>query len=199
MTNVPLFPLNSVFYPGALLPLKIFERRYLDMVTECMKKEHGFVVCLIKEGHEVGAPAQIRDIGTYGEIVDWDQQADGLLQITACGKQRCRVLENRIRENGLMEGDITWIDEPDHESIPEARSVLVDILQRLIKGYYPQYQSAREEYEDAGWVSFRLAEYLPLDPGHKQELLEIDDSLRRLDYLQNLMQSRDTFERGAKT
>ena len=98
MQTIPLFPLNLVLYPGAQLPLQIFEPRYTDLVGECLKNDSGFGVCCIKEGSEVGEHASCHDVGTYAKIIDWSQLENGLLGITvqAAGgvvlRRRCQVM-----------------------------------------------------------------------------------------------------------
>ena len=106
MTTVPLFPLNSVLFPGGMLPLRIFEPRYLDMVSECMRSDSCFGVCLIRDGKEVVKAASCFDIGTLARIVDWDQRDDGLLGITVKGESRVRILGRDVRENKRLVGHI---------------------------------------------------------------------------------------------
>ena len=89
--QIPLFPLGTVLFPGGPLPLRIFEPRYLDMVSDCLRNDKAFGVCLIKDGREVGEPAQPFDVGTMAKIVDWDRTDDGLLAITALGTSRFRI------------------------------------------------------------------------------------------------------------
>ena len=86
MQTVPLFPLHTVLYPDGQLPLRIFEPRYVDMVSECLKTNSGFGVCLIKQGAETGSAATCFNIGTYAEIIDFSRQTNGLLTITIQGK-----------------------------------------------------------------------------------------------------------------
>ncbi len=83
--HLPLFPLNSVIFPGGVLPLRIFESRYLDTVKECSRNQSEFVICLIKDGSEVGDAAKHQNIGTACRIVDWETLSDGLLGIIAQG------------------------------------------------------------------------------------------------------------------
>ena len=77
--QVPLFPLNTVMFPGGVLPLRIFEPRYLDMVSDCMRGDVPIGVVLIRDGLEVGRAAQTYDVGTLGVISYWNRRSDGLL------------------------------------------------------------------------------------------------------------------------
>ena len=89
--QVPLFPLNTVLFPGGVLPLRVFEARYMDMVRECMKGSDPFGVVLITRGSEVGAPASTESVGTLARIVAWDMPRLGLLHLRAVGSERFRI------------------------------------------------------------------------------------------------------------
>ena len=91
--TLPLFPLHTVLFPGGLLPLRIFESRYLDMISDCLRNDRGFGVCLISAGREVGDGAECFDVGTLARIQDWDSTPDGLLGIIARGEQRFDSLD----------------------------------------------------------------------------------------------------------
>ena len=106
MNRLPLFPLNTVLFPGGLLPLKIFEPRYLDLVSDCMRNNTGFGICLISEGQEAGEPATVHEIGTMVNIVDWERRSDGLLGILVHGERRFRVKSTRTEKNGLLVADV---------------------------------------------------------------------------------------------
>ena len=103
--EVPLFPLRTVLYPGGPLPLRIFEQRYLDMISRCMKTDSPFGVLLIRKGSESG-PAETFDIGTLARITDWYQGSDGLLGVTATGTERFRLLSGRRESDGLLVGEV---------------------------------------------------------------------------------------------
>ncbi|MGH8088898.1 MAG: LON peptidase substrate-binding domain-containing protein, partial [Stenotrophomonas sp.] len=74
--TLPLFPLHAVLLPGAALGLRVFERRYLDMLRECSRNDIPFGVCLILDGEEVGAPATPAAHGVEARIDDFDMGAD---------------------------------------------------------------------------------------------------------------------------
>ncbi len=189
MMTIPLFPLNTVLFPGGRLPLKIFEARYIDMVSECMRTGRQFGVCLISSGEEVGGPAECYKIGTLAKIIDWDKRDDGLLEIIVEGEQRFRLLEKRERLNQLAEGDVQLIDDEDEcEELPVEYQLLSDLLRQIAEKLELSYQKEHEQYDNAVWVGYRLSEVLPLESEERQELLEIDDVMNRLQHI------RDTIE-----
>ena len=94
--DIPIFPLNTVVFPGGVLPLRVFERRYLGMVSECLRDGKGFGICAIRSGSEVGRAADCYAVGTLVSIQDFDQGEDGLLHIVAAGERRFRILDRRL-------------------------------------------------------------------------------------------------------
>jgi hypothetical protein len=177
--QVPLFPLRTVLYPGGPLPLRIFEPRYLDMVSECLKNDHRFGVLLIREGSETGA-ATTYDIGTLARISDWYQGSDGLLGVTAVGERRFRLLSAERRTNGLHVGQIEILPEQKGTTLPDEFRPLAQVLESVLDDLGRLYEAVDRRYDDAAWVSYRFAEILPIAPEEKQACLEADDPLRRL-------------------
>ena len=186
LADIPLFPLSAVLFPGGPLNLRIFERRYLDLVRDCSRSGSGFGVCLILEGREVGEPALPAAIGTLARITDFCTLPDGLLGISAEGGERFQVASTRVRSDGLMHGEVRfWPDEPI-VAIPPEHGLLATILERLVEqigGMLAKVERAR--FDDASWVGFRLAELLPLAQPEKQHLLQMTDPLQRLTQLQH--------------
>jgi Lon protease-like protein len=186
LTELPLFPLNTVLFPGGRLPLRIFEQRYMDMAKACLRDQSPFGVCLIREGREVGAPAIPADVGTLARIGTWDMPQLGVLHITALGEQRFRILERRVEPNGLARASIQMMDEEIDIAIPANCSGCVKLLEQVI-----QQQSALFEpphrLDSAAWVSARLTELLPLPLPAKQELLELDNARTRIERLNELL------------
>ena len=183
-SDIPLFPLNTVLFPGGRLTLRVFERRYLDLVRDCARSGGGFGVCLILHGLEAGEPAVPAAIGTLAQIVDFYTQPDGLLGICVCGGRRFHVERSRVRDNGLAHGEVTfWPDEPAL-TMPPQYQLLATILERLLdKSRDPHAKAPRAHFDDATWVGFRLAEALPLDNRERQHLLQLGDPLDRLEQL----------------
>ena len=195
MQNIPLFPLHTVLYPDGQLPLRIFEPRYVDMVSECMKTNSGFGVCLIKQGTETGPAATCFSIGTYAEIIDFSRQTDGLLTITIQGKKRLRVLQTAVRSNNLLRGDIDWITSNEAEEDMEEYRLLEELYQHIVENYDTLYAYEECESISSALLSYRLAELLPFDNNIKQEILETDKVKARLELIKtNLMSMEIEFD-----
>jgi Lon protease-like protein len=185
--TVPLFPLHAVLFPGGSLPLRIFEPRYLEMVSHCMKNGTGFGVCLIREGEEIGKAAQTYETGTLAEISYFDQKPGGLLEITAHGIERFRILNSEIQSNQLTMAEVDILPNDIAHAIPHELAQTVDVLQDLLKQL--DYPFIREpfHYEDAAWVGGRLAELLPLRLEQKQHFLQMTDPIERLECIWGLL------------
>jgi Lon protease-like protein len=186
--EIPLFPLGTVLFPGGPLPLRIFETRYIDLVRRCMREDSGFGVVLIREGIEAGGPAKTFDVGTYARIVDFSQQPDGLLGIRATGERRFRILERRRARDGLNLADVDWLPDERSEPLPPEYAELGPMLDTILAQAGEPYASLERRPGDAGWVSARLAEILPVPAVHKQHCLELDDPVERLRYLRPMFE-----------
>jgi Lon protease-like protein len=187
--EIPLFPLGAILFPGGPLPLRIFETRYIDLVRRCMRDGSGFGVVMIIEGPEAGnGTATLCNVGTYARIVDFSQQPDGLLGIQAQGERRFRILERRRAKDNLNLADIEWLPDEVAVALPDEFAELGPALDNVIAQVGPPYSSLPRNLEDAGWVANRLAELLPLSPGHKQHCLELDDPVERLRFLRPLFE-----------
>ena len=189
--GIPVFPLNVVLYPGGILPLKIFEARYLDMVSECLRNNKGFGVCLIKSGREVGEAATCEDTGTYARIIDWDRSSNGLLGITIQGEQRFRILQSQVLENNLIMGTVDWLAKEVEVELQPRYLVLQGMVADLIMKYQLPFSTDPGRLNDAVWLSYRLAEILPISLNRKQKLLVMDDSNERMDKLHHWISQLD--------
>jgi uncharacterized protein len=187
--ELPLFPLNAVVFPGGVLPLRIFEPRYLDMVSRCLRTDTGFGVCLIRSGRETGQPGEIHFTGTLCKIVDWTTLPDGLLGVTARGERRFRVLHTRIQADQLLVGQVEPTVDEIEQPLRAEFEPLRELLERIITELGPPYSELPGFYGQAGWVSARLTELLPLDLGIKQQLLEINEPGARLSRLREAVAS----------
>jgi Lon protease-like protein len=166
------------------LDLRVFERRYLDLVRECGRSGQGFGVCLILEGNEAGQPATPVAYGTEARIEDFNTGRDGLLALRVRGGRRFHVVQTRVRDNGLVVGQVQWCSEdPDDELRPE-HGLLATLLQSLLEqaGADLTRISPAQIY-NASWVGWRLAELLPLSPQQRVALLQEADPHLRLDQL----------------
>jgi Lon protease-like protein len=186
--EIPLFPLNSVLFPGGPLPLRIFETRYLDMVRRCMREESGFGVVLIRAGAEAGGAASTYDVGTYARIIDFSQQPDGLLGIRALGERRFRILQWHRARDGLNLADVEWLPPETGEPLTAEFAELGPALAEVLRQYADLYVGIEPRLDDASWVAARLAELLPLPDVHKQHCLELDSGLERLRYLRPMFE-----------
>lgn len=186
--EVPLFPLGTVLFPGGLLPLRIFEQRYMEMSKACLKDGSPFGVCLIREGAEVGEPATPEDVGCLAHIVHWDMEQLGLLQVVAQGAQRFRVLEQRVQPGGLVMGRVQILPEAPDSLVPEELASCRRLLERIASEHGEQLFAKPFRFDSCAWVSARLAEVLPLPAESKQRLLQVDEGRRRLEILQRLLE-----------
>ena len=186
-TEIALFPLGTVLFPGGLLPLRIFEQRYLEMAKACLRDGTPFGVCLIREGSEVGTPATHEELGCLARITQWDMQQLGLLQLVAQGGERFRVRATRIRPDGLILADIDILSEVADEPLPEKYRACGQLLERIVAEHGDRLFAKPFLLDSSTWVAARLAEVLPLPPAARQKLLELDDSQKRLEILQRLL------------
>jgi hypothetical protein len=170
--------------------LRIFEARYIDLVRRCLRDSSGFGVVLIREGVEAGGPALTHDVGTYACIVDFSQQPDGLLGIHAAGERRFRILARRRERDGLNVADVEWLPEETPQPLPEEFAELGPALDAILSQVGEPYASLERHLDDAAWVAGRLAEILPIPPGHKQHCLELDDAIERLRFLRPMFEIR---------
>ena len=196
--NIPLFPLQTVLFPGGSLPLKIFETRYIDMVSECLRQEGGFGVCLIRQGHEVGPAALTESVGTYARIIDFQQYPNGLLGITVTGGQRFRVNSTQIQSDNLLRGEVSWIDDERACPVPARYQALRDLLLSLVEQDNIGGVEGNDALDDAVQLGYRLAELLPIALPNRQGLLEITDPLQRLDRLSDWYSQATTSGLGAE-
>lgn len=185
--DVPLFPLNTVLFPGGLLPLSIFEQRYLEMAKTCLRDGSPFGVCLIREGGEVGTPATHEALGCLARITQWDMQQLGLLQLVTQGGERFRVLARRIRADGLILADIELLAEAADTPLRERFGPCRQLIERIVAEHGERLFARPFLLDSSAWVGARLAEVLPLPAAARQKLLELDDSLQRLEILQRLL------------
>ncbi len=189
--TIPLFPLHAVLFPGGTLPLRIFEPRYLDMVSNCLKTDTGFGVSLIRDGSEVGKAAETYDTGTLTEICYFSKQPDGLLGITALGRQRFEILSREVQPNQLTMVEARLLDNESSCPLPGEFAGAATVLRGLLEQLGYPFMKMEKQYDDASWVSSRLAELLPIRLEQKQYFLQLDDPLQRLERLTALLDDLD--------
>ena len=189
--SLPLFPLRTVLFPGGLLPLKVFEQRYVEMTKSCMMNSRPFGVCLIVQGEEVaapsGAPPEIATVGTLARITDWDVPQVGILHLATVGETRFQVRKQSTQPNGLVVGEVTPIDPEAAQPLSEAFKPLANLLELIASRVGPRNFPTERNFDDASWVGYRLAELLPLPLSIKQSMLEINEAQVRLQVLHKFL------------
>ncbi|MBD9427432.1 LON peptidase substrate-binding domain-containing protein [Pseudomonas sp. PDM15] len=186
--NYPLFPLNTVLFPGCILDLQIFEARYLDMVSACMKRGEGFGVVTILEGREVGeAASRFSALGCEALIRDFQQRSNGLLGIRVEGGRRFRVDGVEVQADQLTLAQVDWLDEPDDAPLLAEHADLAALLAALAE--HPLVAGLAMGGVVAGQqvLANQLAYLLPFATEQKLQLLQLDDPLRRLQQIQVLL------------
>ncbi|HWW19409.1 MAG TPA: LON peptidase substrate-binding domain-containing protein [Steroidobacteraceae bacterium] len=186
--EIALFPLGTVLVPGGLLPLRIFEARYVDMVSRCMRQNETFGVVLIKEGTETGRVAQTAAVGTTARIIDFQTLEDGLLGLLCRGETRFRIERRSQQGDGLNLASVEWNPDPNGVPIDPKYQSLVTVLRDALSRLSNLSQFIEPRYEDATWVSYRLAELLPLPVNLQQKLLEMNEPNERLELLAPLIE-----------
>ena len=192
--QIPLFPLRVVMFPRGRLNLQIFERRYIDLVTQCMRTSSGFGICLLKEGEEViqeGTNQTIHRTGTYSNIIDWDQLENGLLGITVEGSAKFSIEDCWQSDSGVLQGNVQFneTDNVGRETIPldDQYTALADLLQNLESHPLVEQKKLIIDYNNLWDLGWRLSELIPIEIEQKQQLLEIDDPWERIQSIEQLV------------
>jgi len=182
--EIPLFPLTTVLFPDGVLPLKVFEQRYLEMTKTCLRDNAPFGVCLIREGREVGAPAVPESVGCLATITQWDMPQLGLFQLVTRGGERFRILETRVLRNGLISARVEmFLSEAPAEMDAACREVLKLIIEKAGPSHFP----TPPKLDDPAWVGYRLAEILPIEMAERQALLEMKEVAERFARLREIL------------
>ena len=197
LADLPLFPLHAVLFPGAALALKVFEARYVDLVTACLRSGAPFGVVLLLEGGDVHRPgsANVRfeSLGTLARVREIDAESPGILSVQCEGTQRFTFGSPRQRADALWLADASLLpdDEPaavaaEHERSAHAlHNAVVSLAER---GRAPFAMPHR--FDDAGWVANRWCELLPIPVAAKQRLMALDDPALRLRLVDEFLHSR---------
>lgn len=178
---LPLFPLDTVLFPGCRLDLQIFEPRYLDMISGCLRRDQGFGVVTILEGREVGAaPGRLAGVGCEARVVDWQQRPNGLLGIRVQGARRFAVRNLQIADNQAVNAEVEWLLEPADQPAGVEHAELQALLAALIEHPLVVDLGLDEPVSGRQLLADRLAYLLPLERAQKLELLAELDASRRL-------------------
>ena len=187
--KLPLFPLNTVLFPGCVLDLQIFEARYLDMISRCMKQGSGFGVVCIVEGAEVGeAASSFAAIGCEALVRDFQQRTNGLLGIRVEGGRRFRVERAQVLPDQLTVAEVQWLDEQPDSPLQAEHADLAALHAALAE--HPLVAGLAMEGVVAGQqqLANQLAYLLPLEPAQKLQLLQLDDPALRLEQLHVMLE-----------
>jgi uncharacterized protein len=194
---IPLFPLQAVLFPGGLLSLKVFEARYLDLVSASLREHKPFGVVALRQGSEVrkpGEPVELEDIGTTAELLEVDSAQPGILQVRCRGLQRFKVNTREQQADGLWLAQAQSIENDDERTAPgEAYLETVRGLANAIatlkqQGAEPFLKPFR--FESAGWVANRWCEILPISIVAKQKLMELPDPQVRLQLVNEFLRTK---------
>ncbi|MCY1285706.1 ATP-dependent protease La (LON) substrate-binding domain protein [compost metagenome] len=187
--TLPLFPLNTVLFPGCTLDLQIFEARYLDMLGRCMKQGSGFGVVGILEGQEVGPAAErFAGIGCEALIRDWKQRPNGLLGIRVEGGRRFRVRSAEVQRDQLTVAEVDWLAEPDELPLLAEQADLAALLAALAEHPMVADLGMGGVVGSQQALANQLAYLLPFPLEEKLELLGIDAPAERLVRIQRLLE-----------
>ena len=183
-----IFPLNTVLFPGGVLPLKIFEQRYIEMTKVCISEDRPFGVCLIKEGRETGTPAVPQDIGCLARIAHWDMPQLGVFHLQVEGLQRFKIVQSTVEKNGLISAAIESLAN-DGEVAPQ-ETLCSEVLKAIIEKIGADHFPSPHRFDDAAWIGYRLSEVLPISLDVKQQLLRMTDPQARLTELGKILSAQ---------
>lgn len=192
MSNVtiPLFPLNAVLYPSCHLDVQVFEPRYLDMVSTCLREESPFGVISLLSGSEVGAGEKVlANVGCSVRIADWHQQENGVLGLRLCGEQRFRLLSQREQADGLLIGEVEWLPETSQALSDDEFVDLQALLRALASHPMVERLGMQQAPSDANGLVDQLAYWLPLSLEQKIALLGEVSAAERLAQLETLLEA----------
>ena len=186
--TLPLFPLNTVLFPGCILDLQIFEARYLDMVSACMRRGEGFGVVALLEGREVGEAARrFSTLGCEALIRDFQQRPNGLLGIRVEGGRRLRVGEVSVQADQLTLAEVSWLDEAEDAPLLAEHADLAALLSALAEHPLVAGLSMGGVVAGQQALANQLAYLLPFSIEQKLQLLQLDAPLQRLELIQHLL------------
>ena len=193
MSEIPLFPLPLVLFPGGRLPLQVFEPRYLDMVKQCLKEDTGFGIVMILEGEQMlrDAEEQLPSISRYGtwcKIVDFDQIPNGMLGIMAEGVKKFVIRDQYEQADRLMLAEVEFLAREKIAAVPEQHEHLSELLLSLMEHEAVRRLGLQCDLHQASDVGARLTELLPCPNRFKQRMLEMKDPVMRLQEIEKLLE-----------
>jgi uncharacterized protein len=200
LQSLPLFPLGSVLFPGGVLPLRVFEVRYLDMVRKCIDNNAPFGIVALKAGTEVRQPEQnevLWDVGTIATVDTHSAPQPGLMVIRCKGQQRFRITRRERMTHGLWVADVERIDDDTTVAVPPDLKPAADALHSVVMNLLLRGTPEAElpltmplQLSDSGWIANRWCELLPLPLELKQRLMELDNPLLRLELIGDILRKQ---------
>ncbi len=197
LQSLPLFPLGTVLYPGGVLPLRIFEVRYLDMIGRCHKAGAPFGVVSLVQGSEVRRPGSTEafaSVGTLATISEFETPRPGLMMTRVSGTQRFRITARDQLKHGLWVADVERLPDDMTVVIPDDLKVTAAALGKLIQSLQAKAAAPEQmplqgpwRLDDCSWVANRWCELLPLSVQLKQRLMELDNPLVRLELVSDVL------------
>ncbi|HSW06254.1 LON peptidase substrate-binding domain-containing protein [Aquabacterium sp.] len=197
LAGLPLFPLQTVLFPGGALSLKVFEARYLDLVSRCMRENSPFGVVCLNQGSEVrstgGERVRFEAVGVLARLQDVDAEQTGILRVRCLGAQRFRVGPPRQQDDGLWFAGVDLIDAdatvaPPAELAPTVVALTNAIESLRTQGHLPFIEPF--QMDDAGWVANRWCEILPISLAAKQKLMELEEPTLRLKLVDEFLRGK---------
>ncbi len=201
--KLPLFPIKAVLFPDGLLSLKVFEARYLDLVTDCLRQQRNFGVVAIQSGPEihqkVGEAPRMEATGVVAELLDVDSPQTGILQVRCKGLQRFDVKSRRQEPDGLWDAEVTSrpVDldalppAETHETVRALTTAIASLKEQGSTPFLSPYH-----FDSASWVANRWCEILPISLMAKQKLMELPDGLTRLQLVRDFLRSKGVVGSG---
>ncbi|MGY8903022.1 MAG: LON peptidase substrate-binding domain-containing protein [Burkholderiales bacterium] len=197
LSSLPLFPLGAVLFPGGLLPLRIFEVRYLDMIRKCHLAGAPFGVVNLSTGNEVQKPGgkeSFSQIGTLATITEFEATQPGLMTIRCTGAQRFRITASNQLKHGLWVANVERLAADMAVPIPDDLKPTALALGKLIQNLQQRELTPEQmplagpwQLDDCGWVANRWCELLPLSIDVKQRMMELDNPLVRLELVSDVL------------
>ncbi|HNW62977.1 MAG TPA: LON peptidase substrate-binding domain-containing protein [Piscinibacter sp.] len=196
MTDLPLFPLQTVLFPGGLLSLKVFEARYLDLVSTCLRERRPFGVVALHKGNEVRRGEEsivFEDIGVTAELLEVDSAQPGILHLRCRGTQRFRIGATRQQPDGLWIASAQMLPDDTtaapgealHETVRGLANAIASLKGKGVEPFEQPYQ-----FDSAGWVANRWCEILPISLAAKQKLMELPDPRVRLELVDEFLRGQ---------
>lgn len=185
--GLPLFPLRSVLFPGGLLSLRVFEPRYMDLITRCLKTGDSFGVVLILAGSEIrqaDVSLDLAAVGCRARVLDCDMQTPGLLHVRCKGEGRFVLRSHETVELGLEMGLVQPMEDDPSAPLDARHAAAAMALGQTIAALGAQRQHPflpPYRLDVPGWVANRWSEILPISPEARQRLMELPDGTQRLD------------------